>query len=107
MIAVSDCFFDSRARLGSPFWALDSFAESFVVRVEVEKEVFGVDAITGLVSLEDSLKEPRRMTDVPPRRAHEIGCLDDVVFDFERRHDLHRACSDLCVEVRNRDGTLP
>src|SRR3982750_2163402 len=102
MIAVSDRLFDGRTRFRAAFRSLDSLAKTFVVRVEIEKEVFRINAIARLVSLKDCFKEPGGVADVPTRRTHEFGRLDDVVLDLERRHDLHRARANLRVEIRYR-----
>jgi hypothetical protein len=39
------------------------------------------------------------MADMPARRAHELSRLDNVVFNFERRNDLHRSRPHLFVEM--------
>ena len=36
---------------------------------------------------------------MPARRTHELRRLDNVVFRFQRRHDLHRPRADLTVQV--------
>src|SRR6185369_7348472 len=103
----SDGLFHRRSRFGSAFRALDALAEAFVIRVEVEEKIFGIDSITRLVSLQHGFEEPRRVSDVPAWRAHEFRRLDDVILDLEWRDDPHRAGAHLLVKLRHRDGILP
>src|SRR6476661_11182256 len=89
VISVSDGRFDSWSRLGSTLRSFDSRAKTFVIRVEVEQEIVGIYLITGLVGLQHSFKKPGCMTDMPSRRAHELGGLNYIVFNLERRDDFH------------------
>ena len=59
------------------------------------------------MSLQNSFEEPGRVADVPAWRAHEFGRLDYVILDLERRDNLHRARSNLLVEIRYRNGIRP
>src|SRR5215217_9135891 len=104
MIAVSYGVFNGGARLRSALRTLDSLAKSFVIRVEVKKVILGIDTIAGLVCLQDGFKKPGGMTDVPARRTHEVSRLYDVVLNFERCDDLHRARTHVRVEVGDRNG---
>src|SRR5687768_15156129 len=107
MITVSNSFFNRRTRFRSALGPLDALAESFVIRVEVEKKLIRIDAVTGLVCLQHCFEEPRGVSDVPSRRTHEVSRLDHVVFDFEWCDDLHRARANVRVEIRDRNGLLP
>src|ERR1051326_8225993 len=99
MIAVSDRLFNGRARFRAAFGTFDSLAKTLVIGVEIEEEVFRINAIAWLVRLQNRFKEPRRVADVPTSRTHEFGRLNDVVLDLERRHDLHSPRANLRVEI--------
>lgn len=89
VIAVANGLSHRRARARAAQRFFNPLAEAFVVRIEVEEIFLAVDAIAGLVSLKQSLEEPRRVADVPAWRTHRFSGLDDVIFDFERSDDQH------------------
>src|ERR1700752_337273 len=91
MIAIRNSLAHGGARLGAAFGAFDAWSKAFVIRVEIKQKVFRVDLVSRFVSLEHGFKEPRRVTDVPTRRAHEIRRLDHIVFNLEWRNNFHRA----------------
>src|SRR3982751_2906821 len=107
MIAVGDGLFDRRTRFRPTLRTLDSLAKSFVIGVEVKKVILGIDAIARFVGSQDCFKEPGSVADVPTRRTHEVSRLDDVVLDFERRDDLHRARAYLNVEIGDGNSLPP
>src|ERR1051325_5747006 len=99
VISVSHGRFHSRSRLSAALRPLDSCAKTFVIRVEVEQEIVGIDLITGLVGPQNSLKKPGCMTDMPSRRTHELGGLNYIVFNLERRDDFHRAPANALIKL--------
>src|SRR3954465_6187403 len=49
MIAIGDCFFDCWTRFCTALWAFDAYAEAFVVRVEIEEKLFGINPVTAFI----------------------------------------------------------
>src|SRR6266851_266096 len=91
VIPISDCLLDCRARFGTAFGPLDARAKSFVVGIEVEEKLVRINFVTCQVSPQHSLEKPRCVADMPARRTHEVSRLNYVVFNLQRRDDLHRA----------------
>src|ERR1700686_1223267 len=82
MLPVSASFAHSWPRTRAALGSLNPRAKSFVIRIEVEKKLFGVDLVIRLILLQHGFKEPGGVADVPARRAHELGGLNDIVFDL-------------------------
>src|SRR6476469_9373225 len=99
MISISNRRFDSRPGLSAAFRSFDSRAKTFVIRVEVEQEIVGIDLITGLVGLQHSLKKPGCMTYMPSRRTHELGSLNYIVCNLERRDNFHRPPANVFIKL--------
>jgi hypothetical protein len=52
-----------------------------------------------LVQLQQCFKKPGCVTNVPAWWAHEFRSLDYVVFNLERRNNLHRALANGTEEI--------
>src|SRR6266545_1657674 len=102
MFAIGDSVLNRRARYGAPLGPRYSFAEPFVVGVEIEKILFGINFVVRLVSLQERFKKPGRMPDMPAWRTHKLRRLNYVILDLQRRNDLHGASAHAIVEINNR-----
>src|SRR5258705_7455490 len=104
MISVGNSLLNRWPRFCSTLWSFDPGAKALVVGIEVEEELLRIDLVTGSVSLQQSLKKPRCMTDMPPRGTHEVRRLNDVVFSFQWSNNPHCLCSNLFVQLRNTES---
>src|SRR4051812_46863551 len=102
MRSILLCLGHRRPRTSAPLRPLNARAKSFVVGIEVEKKIFAVSLVIRLILLQYRFEKPRRMPDVPARRRHELGGLDYVIFDFQRRNDFESASADGLVEIGDR-----
>src|SRR5262245_17698137 len=101
MRAIFSGFSNRGSRAGAALRPLNPRPEPFVVGIEEEKKIFAVGLVARLKVLQDSFEEPGRVADVPARRRHELGGLNYVVFDFQRRNYFQSARADGLIQTLN------
>ena len=58
VIAISNSVLNRRSRTGAALGPFDARAEAFVIGVEIEEILFGIDVVAGLMRLQERLEKP-------------------------------------------------